>query len=42
MSPLKLIQKKIVRVITFSDKLAHTAPLFKQLNILPLNKLFFL
>ena len=41
LSPLKLIQKKIVRVITFSDRLAHTAPLFKQLNILPLDKLIF-
>ena len=41
LSPLKLIQKKIVRVITFSDILAHTAPLFKQLNILPLDKLIF-
>ena len=40
LSPLKLIQKKIVRVITLSDKLAHTAPLFKQLNILPLNNFF--
>ena len=39
LSPLKLIQKKIVRVITFSDRLAHTAPIFKQLNILPLDKL---
>ena len=42
LSPLKLIQKKIVRVITFPDRFAHTAPLFKQLNILPLDKLNFL
>ena len=41
LSPLKLIQKKIVRVITFSDRLVHTAPLFKQLNILPLDKIIF-
>ena len=41
LSPLKLIQKKIVRVITFSDRLAHTAALFKHLNIWPLDKLFF-
>ena len=41
LSPLKLIQKKIVRVITFSDRLAHTAPQFKQLNILPVDKLIF-
>ena len=41
LSSLKLIRKKIVRVITFSDRLAHTAPLFKQLNTLPLDKLIF-
>ena len=39
LSPLKLIQKN-VRVITFSDRLAHTDPLFKHLNM-PLDKLFF-
>ena len=41
LSPLKLIQKKIVRVITFPDRLAHTAPLFNQLKKLPLDKLIF-
>ena len=41
LSPLKLIQKYIIRVIPFSDRLTHTAPLFKQLNVLPLDKLIF-
>ena len=33
--------EKVIRVITFSPYLAHTDPIFKHLNILPLNKLFF-
>ena len=41
LSLMKLIQKKFVRVITFPDRLAHTAPLFKQLNILPLDRLIY-
>ena len=36
--PLLLTQKKVIRVITFSPYLAHTDPIFKHLNILPLNK----
>ena len=28
------IKKKAVRIITFSDFLAHTSPLFKELNLL--------
>ena len=31
---IKLIQKKAIRIITNSDYLAHTKPLFKKLNIL--------
>ena len=31
---IKLIQKKALRIITNSDYLAHTKPLFKKLNIL--------
>ena len=34
LSILALQQKKVVRVITFSDFYAHTSPLFKSLNIL--------
>ena len=39
--PLFLTQKKIIRLITFSKHLAHTEPLFKSLNILPLNSLYY-
>ena len=38
--PLFLTQKKVVRMITFSHYLAHTHPLFLNLSILPLHKLF--
>ena len=37
--PLFLVQKKIVRIITFSAFLAHTAPIFYNLRLLPLNKI---
>ena len=33
------MQKKIIRIITFSTYLAHTQPLFHNLSILPLDKL---
>ena len=39
--PLFLTQKKIIRIITFSQYLAHTEPLFLRLAILPLQKLIF-
>ena len=39
LSPLKLIQKKLIRIITSSEYLAHTSPLFKQTNILKLDDL---
>ena len=32
--PLIILQKKVVRIITFSDFLAYTLPLFKELNLL--------
>ena len=35
----KASTKKIVRPITFSDRLAHTEPLFLNLDILPIDKL---
>ena len=41
LNPLYLMQKKIVRIITFSNYLAHTEPIFKQLNILPIDKLYY-
>ena len=39
--PLFLTQKKIILLITFSKHLAHTEPIFKSLNILPLNSLYY-
>ena len=38
---LLLLQKKIIRIITFSHYLAHTEPLFMSLEILPLEKIFY-
>ena len=34
--PLVILQKKAVRIITFSDFKAHSSPLFKNLNLLKL------
>ena len=40
LSSILLLQKKIIRLITFSERLAHTEPIFfLQLNILPIDKL---
>ena len=39
LDPLIKVQKKIVRVITFSPYLSHTDSIFKDLNILPFSKL---
>ena len=39
---LFLVQEKIVRIITFSTLLAHTAPIFLNLRLLPLNKIVLL
>ena len=39
LDPLIKLQKKIIRVITFSQYLAHTNDLFVQLQILPFKKL---
>ena len=38
LNPIFLLQKKIVRIITFSSYLEHSNPLFKRLNLI---KLFF-
>ena len=37
---LSLLQKKIIRIMTFFPYLAHTAPIFIDLAILPFNKIF--
>ena len=39
LSPLYLLQKRIVRIIMFSDKMAHTDPIFKDLHVLTIDKL---
>ena len=39
LDPLIKVQKKIVRIITFSPYLCHTDPIFKDLNLLPISKL---
>ena len=39
LKPLLLLQKKIVRIMTFSSYYAHTAPIFKDLTILTIYKL---
>ena len=40
LAKLGLLQKKIIRSITFSDFYAHTSPLFKDLNILKIKDLY--
>ncbi len=40
MSKLAILQKRIVRSISFSDFNVHTSPIFKDLNILKINDLF--
>ena len=39
LASLYILQKRIVRTITFADKLAHTGPIFKDIEVLPLAKL---
>ena len=36
-----LLQKKIIRIISFSHYLAHSNPLFLSMEVLPLRKIFF-
>ena len=40
LAPLVTLQKKVVRILTQSGRIDHTLPLFKNLNILPLNWLY--
>ena len=37
LTPLLVIQKKAIRIITFSEPRSHSAPLFKYLNLLDIN-----
>ena len=39
LKPIFILQKKAIRLITFSPFMAHSQPLFLSLNILPLPKL---
>ena len=39
--PLFILQKKIIRIISAANRLDHSEPLFKNLSILPLKKLYF-
>ena len=36
---IRKLQKKIIRIITFSDYRDHTLPLFKKLSILPIDEI---
>ena len=38
---LLLLQNKIIRIMSFSNYLAHTNPLFLSMEVLPLMKIFF-
>lgn len=40
LQPLLLIQKKLIRIITFSNYLAHTDPIFRDLYILKIDQLY--
>ena len=40
LNPILLLQKKIIRIITYSHYLAHTESIFQELQILPIHKIF--
>ena len=37
---IEVIQKKIIRIMTYSSYLAHTGPIFIDLTLLPFNQIF--
>ena len=41
LSSLYILEKKVVRTITFADKSAHTDPIFKDIEVLPFGKLIY-
>ena len=41
LSSLYILEKRVVRTITFADKLAHTDPIFKDIEVLPFGKLIY-
>ena len=42
LQPLTTLQKKAVRIITFSDFISHSSPLFRKLGLLKLKDLIYL
>ena len=40
LNKVHLLQKKVVRLVTFSDPLSHSLPLFKELEILTISEVF--
>ena len=42
LQPLFILQKKVVRIITFSKFYEHTSPIFKRLKLIKLNDLLYL
>ena len=40
LNPILLLQKKIIRIITYSHYIAHTENIFKELHILPIDKVY--
>ena len=40
LDPLAKLQKRAIRIIASTDRLAHTAPLFKTYNVLSLHKIY--
>ena len=42
LNKIHLLQKKIVRLVTFSDPISYSSPLFKELEILTISEVFIL
>ena len=40
LNKIYILQKKVVRLMTFSDPLSHSLPLFKELEILTISEVF--
>ena len=38
---LVLLQRKIIRILSFSHYIAHTNPIFLSMEVIPLRKIFF-
>lgn len=42
LEPLFLLQKRVIRLISFETRLAHTAPLFKKISLMNLENVYIL